>query len=66
MQNFTDFEMECFDWLEDLRQSGIVNMYGARPYLAEAFGLGKEESRNILIKWMENYKELMELRGWER
>ena len=66
MQKFTDFEIKCFDWLEDLRQSGIVNMYGARPYLAEAFELNKEESRNILIKWMENYEELMKLRGWER
>ena len=66
MQKFTDFEIKCFDWLEKLRQSGIVNMYGARPYLAEAFELNKEESRNILIKWMENYEELMKLRGWER
>lgn len=52
MQKFTDFEIKCFDWLEKLRLSGIVNMYGARPYLAEAFRLNKEESRNILIKWM--------------
>lgn len=64
MEKYTDFEIKCFDWLENLRKSGAINMFGARPYLAEAFNLDKRDSARILSKWMENYEELMELRGW--
>ena len=42
-------------FLDELRDSGVTNMYGAAPYLQEAFGLDKIEARMILIDWMENY-----------
>ena len=42
-------------FLDELRDSGVTNMYGATPYLQEAFGLDKIEARMILIDWMENY-----------
>lgn len=44
-------------YLEDLRKSGVTNMFGAVPYLMEAFELTKEEARKILSDWMENYNE---------
>jgi len=47
-----------FIFLENLRQSGITNMYGAAPYLAKAFGISLVSSRKILIIWMDNYSEL--------
>mgnify|MGYP003334694645 FL=1 len=43
------------EFLDELRDSGVTNMYGAAPYLQEAFGLDKIEARMILIDWMENY-----------
>lgn len=43
-------------YLERLRRSGATNMYGAGPYLQQAFGLTKQEARDILIDWMKNYK----------
>lgn len=46
---------EEFIYLENLRRSGITNMYGASPYLAEEFGYSKKESTKILCLWMENY-----------
>lgn len=46
---------EEFIYLENLRQSGITNMYGASPYLAEEFGYTKKEATDILILWMNNY-----------
>lgn len=46
---------EYFNYLEDLRQSGVTNMFGAAPYLAAEFGLEKREARKILSSWMENY-----------
>lgn len=42
-------------YLEELRRSGAINMYGARPYLMEAFGLDKSEATKILADWMRNY-----------
>ena len=46
---------EYFFFLEGLRRSGIVNMYGAAPYLADEFGLGTDEARKILALWMKSY-----------
>lgn len=42
-------------FLEELRKSGITNMYGACPYLQEAFDLSFAEAKEILIDWMKNY-----------
>lgn len=42
-------------YLEELRQSGVTNMFGAAPYLAAEFGLSNTEAREILIEWMENH-----------
>ena len=44
-------------YLENLRRSGVTNMFGAAPYLAENFGLSKYEARKILADWTENYNE---------
>lgn len=41
-----------FDYLDDLRESGITNMFGAGEFLEEAFGLSKQEAQRILIEWM--------------
>ena len=46
-----------FKFLKDLRDSGVTNMFGATPYLEDAFDLDKYEARDILIKWMESYNE---------
>jgi hypothetical protein len=45
------------EFLVDLRNSGTVNMFGAAPYLAEAFGLTNREAREILVQWMESFRE---------
>lgn len=42
-------------FLEELRRSGAVNMFGAGPYIKEAFGVSSREARNILADWMEHY-----------
>lgn len=48
---------EMFKFLDELRNSGATNMFGAAPHLAEAFGLDKGESRKILKEWMETFSE---------
>ena len=52
--------IEYYVYLEELRQSGVTNMFEATPYLREEFGLGRREAINILGSWMDNYAELIE------
>lgn len=47
-----------FDYLEDLRESGQINMFGATPYVTEAFGINKYQAREILSEWMNNYESM--------
>lgn len=46
-----------FEYLDDLRDSGATNMYGAVPYLAEEFDLSMSEASSILVRWMESYSD---------
>lgn len=48
---------DMFEYLDDLRDSGVTNMFGAAPYLQEEFGLDKREAKAILIEWMETFAE---------
>ena len=42
-------------FLENLRRSGVTNMFGASPYLESAFGLSRGEAHRVLAEWMQNY-----------
>ena len=55
---------EYYKTLEAIRRSGICNMYGASPYLAELTGLDEPLCREILVNWMNNYAELSHMYGW--
>lgn len=44
-----------FEYLDALRVSGITNMFGARPYLEEAFSLDRREAATILTGWMNTF-----------
>lgn len=50
-------EQEHFDYLEDLRQSGYTNMFGASPYLQGTFELDKTKAISILSKWMKLHSD---------
>jgi len=52
----TVFEKEeMFDYLENLRESGVTNMFGAAPYLKDAFDISMLDAKQILLEWMQNY-----------
>jgi len=51
-----EFE-EYFDYLDDLRESGVTNMFGASPYLVEEFGVDRSTAQRILIEWMRTFNE---------
>lgn len=46
------------EFLDNLRFSGIVNMFGARPYLQSRFPkLTDGEAKNILFYWMRTFSK---------
>lgn len=53
----TQEEKEIFDYLNDLRESGDTNMFGATPYVVAEFGISKQQAREAVTKWMENFNE---------
>ena len=42
---------EYFNTLETLRDSGVINMFGATSYIQEEFGLNKVDARDVLFAW---------------
>jgi len=42
-------------YLDDLKDSGGTNMFGAAPYLQKIFGVEKLTARKILTYWMETF-----------
>ena len=44
-----------FEFLDDLRESGTTNMYGAVPHLMAEFGFDKATAKDMLKNWM-SYK----------
>ena len=49
---------EHLDFLDDLRESGVTNMYGAASYVYQAYpGLTERESQQVLAYWMDTFSE---------
>jgi hypothetical protein len=51
--------------LEAIRCTGICNMWGAAPYLADLYSIDETLAREILLSWIENYDELNKKYGWQ-
>ena len=46
------------EYLDDLRESRVTNMFGATPYLQEMFPeLSKKEAKKVLVYWMKTFSE---------
>ena len=48
---------EHFNFLDGLRLSGIVNMFGAASYLTEDMGVSKKDAKSVLLAWMQTFTE---------
>lgn len=60
----SDQELEAaLIFLDELRESGTTNMYGARPYMqewwAEEYGNDLEDKKaiEVLLYWMKTFRE---------
>ena len=47
--------------LEGIRRSGICNMWGASPYLADMEHISEEKAEEVLLEWISNYDKIKEL-----
>ncbi len=47
---------EVYDFLVNLRDSGVTNMWGAAPYIASYFGCDRHESSYWLVEWIKSFK----------
>ena len=51
-------EREHLVYLDELRESGKTNMFGARPYLLMEFPeLSEKEAGSVLVYWMDTFGE---------
>jgi len=50
-----DENEKYYQYLDNLRDSGVTNMFGAATWLADEFDIEIKEARKILVGWMESY-----------
>jgi len=49
---------EYFKFLDDLRETGITNMFGAGAFLEDAYPeLNKQEAKAVLMDWMDSCRD---------
>jgi hypothetical protein len=46
---------EHLEWLDFLRLTGSINMFGASPHLAKAFDLDREAASAYTVYWMKTF-----------
>ena len=46
---------DMLTFLDELRDSGATNMFGASPYVEEAFGLTSKEAKEVTVYWMSSF-----------
>jgi len=56
-ETFSKLEIDIFNFLNDLRNLGATNMFGATPYILEVFDIEKRDATKTLGKWMKNFNE---------
>ena len=58
--SIAEFQEDYFDYLVELRDSGVTNMWGAGPYLEDKFYLTKQEAKEVLVLWIKSFEEVAE------
>ena len=54
---FDEISNEVFLYLEELRESGVTNMFGAHRYVMEDFEISKPLAMKLVKTWMDRYDE---------
>jgi len=51
-------QLEYFIYLDELRESGICNMFEAPRYLMVEYGLNNKDAKSVFLNWTNRYKEV--------
>ena len=54
---FDNLAEKVFPYLDELRESGITNMYEAHKYVIEEFSINKDMAIKLVQAWMETFRE---------
>lgn len=46
---------EIMEYLDELRESGVTNMFGAAPYIQQEFDVPTKYARALLVYWMSTF-----------
>ena len=46
---------EVYDFLNELRLSGVTNMFGAASYIVDEFAIEESEAKEWLKDWMDDF-----------
>ena len=49
-----DFKLDVFEYLDELRESGTTNMFGAGAYVESEFDVDRPQARELLMEWMKS------------
>ena len=52
---FDEISNEVYLYLEEFRESGLTNMFGAVPYIEDSFQVNKSLAKKLLDTWIENH-----------
>ena len=61
----TEEEIEILNRLNEIREGGEINMFGAGPVIQQEFGLDRNEARRIHKLWMQCFNEEGNYEGME-
>jgi hypothetical protein len=57
LQHPAGIQEEYLEFLDALRATGAINMFGAGPYLRLEFDLDRQMGNLVLRYWMETFKQ---------
>ena len=55
MEKPAGYEQEHKDYLDELRESGSTNMFGAADWLETDFDLTRRQAKDYLLYWMKTF-----------
>ena len=53
--NFEVLRESMYDYLVDIRDSGVTNMWGAPAYVQAYFKCSNEQAKNVFLDWIETF-----------
>jgi hypothetical protein len=52
MPDIEPSDEKLFKFLDELRDSGRINMFQAGSYLRDEYGFDRQKSKEIVLRWM--------------